>query len=63
MKVLSIDYSSIDAPKKLVKSIKDTGFAVIKNHPINTNLIDSIYSEWKEFFGSSYKDKYIFRDI
>ena len=63
MKVLSVDYCSVDAPQKLVKSIRETGFAVIKNHPIDPNLIDSIYEEWQDFFGSSNKNKYIFREI
>ena len=63
MKVLSIDYNSVNAPQKLVKSIRETGFAVIKNHPLDTNLIDSIYSEWQWFFSSTKKNKYIFREI
>jgi len=63
MKVLSVDYLSNSAPTELVKSIRETGFAIIRNHPIDKILVDSVYNEWNSFFSSSYKEKYIFREI
>ena len=63
MEVLLIDYLSNSASKELVKSIRETGFAVIENHPIDRSLIDSVYNEWAEFFNSSKKNKYIFREV
>ena len=54
-KILTIDYQSSDLGKKLTTSLRNTGFAVIKNHPISHNLIDSIYTEWKDFFSNDAK--------
>ena len=59
-KILTIDYQSSDLGKKLTTSLRNTGFAVIKNHPISHNLIDSIYTEWKDFFGNDAKKNYQF---
>ena len=49
-KILTIDYQSPDLGEKLTSSLRNTGFAVIKNHPISHTLIDTIYDEWKVFF-------------
>ena len=51
-----IDFQAIDAPQLLVKSLKDTGFAVIHNHQIDKKLIDVVYSEWADFFNSKNED-------
>ena len=59
-KILTIDYQSSDLGKKLTTSLRNTGFAVIKNHPISHNLIDSIYIEWKDFFSNDAKKNYQF---
>ena len=59
-KILTIDYQSSDLGKKLTTSLRNTGFAVIKNHPISHNLIDSIYTEWKDFFSNDAKKNYQF---
>lgn len=52
MKISTIDFNDPQAPKELVKSLKETGFAVIKNHPISEDLIKSVYQEWEKFFDS-----------
>mgnify|MGYP001263839240 FL=1 len=59
-KILTIDYQSSDLGKKLTTSLRNTGFAVIKNHPISHDLIDSIYTEWKDFFSNEAKKNYQF---
>ena len=59
-KILTIDYQSSDLGKKLTTSLRNTGFAVIKNHPISHDLIDSIYTEWKDFFSNDAKKNYQF---
>ena len=41
---------------KFEKSLRDSGFAIIKNHPISTELISKVYEEWKRFFNN--KDKF-----
>ena len=45
--VLTVDFLSEDAPKKFVKSLKNTGFAIIKNHPIPKELLIDIYKDWE----------------
>ena len=62
-KILTIDYQSSDLGANLTKSLKNTGFAVIQNHPISKSLISSIYNEWKSFFKSKAKHNYPFHKI
>ena len=59
-RILTVDFLSEDAPKQLVRSLKDTGFAVIKNHPISSELLDEVYKNWKDFFNSKKKHSYLF---
>ena len=56
----SVDFRSNDAPKTVTESLKQTGFAVISNHPIEASLIDEVYGEWERFFASSAKIDYLF---
>ena len=51
-----IDFTKENAKNKFVKSLKNTGFAVLNNHQIDINLINTVYNEWANFFNS--KDKY-----
>tara|TARA_Y100000588_G_C13985626_1_gene809209 strand:+ start:79 stop:924 length:846 start_codon:yes stop_codon:yes gene_type:complete len=59
-KILKVDFLSENAPKNLVRSLKDTGFAIIKNHPISPDLLKDVYSDWTGFFDSKKKHDYIF---
>ncbi len=60
MKILKINFNLDSAKKDFVKSLSETGFAVIENHDIDSNLILDVYSEWKAFFNSENKNKYLF---
>lgn len=60
MNVLRVDAKSIHAPDEFVKSLKDTGFAVLYNHPIDQTLITDVYDEWQAFFNSDEKESYLF---
>ena len=51
-----IDFTKENAKNKFVTSLKNTGFAVLNNHQIDINLINTTYNEWAIFFNS--KDKY-----
>ena len=51
-----IDFTKENAKNKFVTSLKNTGFAVLNNHQIDINLINTTYNEWANFFNS--KDKY-----
>ena len=61
--ILTIDYQSSDLGLDLTTSLKNTGFAVLKNHPISKSLISSIYDEWKFFFNSNAKYNYLFHKV
>lgn len=60
MKVLKADFKSKDAANTFVSSCRDTGFGAITNHPIQKQLIDDVYSEWKDFFASESKFDYLY---
>jgi isopenicillin N synthase-like dioxygenase len=60
MDTLTIDYTDKNFNKNFVKSLKNTGFAVIKNHHIDDQLIEKVYSDWKKFFLSDEKHNYLF---
>jgi isopenicillin N synthase-like dioxygenase len=60
MYVLTADYTQPNASEIFVKSIKETGFGVLKNHPINFQLIQDVYKEWESFFNSELKNDYLF---
>ena len=59
-KILTVDFLSENAPKNFVRSLKDTGFAIIKNHPISKSLLKRVYSDWTDFFNSKNKQDYLF---
>ena len=62
-KILTIDYQSSQFGSDFTTSLKNTGFAIIKNHPISNQLINQIYDEWKTFFNSSFKNNYLFHQV
>ena len=61
--ILTVDYQSNSLGAQFTTSLKNTGFAVLRNHPISKNLISDIYDEWKFFFDSNYKHSYLFDKI
>ena len=61
--ILTVDYQSNSLGTQFTTSLKNTGFAVLKNHPISKDLISDIYDEWKFFFDSNYKHNYLFDKI
>ncbi|MCL1042298.1 MULTISPECIES: isopenicillin N synthase family dioxygenase [Shewanella] len=61
MKLETIDYRAQDSAKRFVESLRETGFGVLTNHPIDKNLVDKIYEEWQAFFNSNEKQDYLFK--
>ena len=55
-----IDFRSDQAPADFTKSLKNTGFAVIKNHPIDMDLVNQVYNLWEDFFNSDEKHLFLF---
>jgi len=60
MQVTKIQYNDSNAPAKFTKSLKETGFGVISDHPIHFELVDGVYKEWETFFSSDSKHDYLF---
>lgn len=56
----AVDYQSPDADKYFVESLRETGFGVLKNHPISESKVIGIYQSWLAFFESTEKDNFIF---
>ncbi len=58
MQLQAIDYTSATAQEDFVKSLHETGFGVLKNHPIQKALVSAIYAEWQTFFDNESKYDY-----
>lgn len=55
MALTAIDYRSEDAARLFTASLRQTGFGVLKNHPISQNAVENIYKTWHSFFQSESK--------
>lgn len=60
MYVTKVDFTAPNAAQLFSDSLRDTGFAVISHHPLNMDLVNSVYKEWEGFFLNDYKNKYLF---
>lgn len=56
----AIDYNSENFGKDFAESLKETGFGVIKNHPISRDKVQTIYQNWANFFKTDEKNNFIF---
>ena len=50
MNVLTVDFHSSTAPADFTRSLKETGFGVVRNHPIDIALLNQTYDAWQQFF-------------
>ena len=60
MQIPVVDFTAPDAPEKFVASLRETGFGVLVNHPIQQSLVESIYNNWQTFFNGDDKNNYAF---
>ncbi len=60
MQLHTIDHAQEDAPRLFATSLKHTGFAVLKNHPIPVEQIQDVYTDWVNFFQHDSKVDYLF---
>ena len=60
MKLEAVDYTAENAEQLFVKSLRNTGFGVLKNHPIQQQLVNSIYENWYTFFNDDSKTDFTF---
>ena len=56
----AIDYTDVDAPEKFAESLRETGFGVLKNHPIRQEQVQQIYDSWQKFFNTESKNDFLF---
>ncbi|MDE5037804.1 isopenicillin N synthase family oxygenase, partial [Francisella tularensis subsp. holarctica] len=56
MNILCFVYYADDAAEFFTRSLKETGFSVLRTHTIYWNLIQSVYKEWQEFLKSCAAD-------
>jgi isopenicillin N synthase-like dioxygenase len=59
MDVAVVDYAAPDAPERFTESLRETGFAVLVNHPLPWSLVEQIYREWAALFDSPAIEKYM----
>ena len=57
LEVKTVSYRASDAPEQFATSLRDTGFAVLADHPITPALMDEAYACWQKFFASSDGEK------
>ena len=60
MNVRKVKYTDIEAPHNFTRSLRQTGFSIITDHPISIDLINKVYREWDIFFNSKHKTLYSF---
>ena len=48
--VLAISYQDPEAGSKFAKSLHETGFAILKDHPIKNDEIEQMYDVWADYF-------------
>ena len=58
MQLPVIDYRSATAAEDFCRSLHETGFGVLKNHPLDEALVQGIYGEWLVFFKNDAKHNY-----
>ena len=56
--LVAVDYTSPNAKQSFVRSLRETGFGVLKNHPLNQNQVQGIYEQWRTFFSEERKNKF-----
>lgn len=59
MHIQTVDYRAPNVAQALAQSLHETGFAVLANHPITAEKIDTIYARWASFFASDDKQDYL----
>jgi isopenicillin N synthase-like dioxygenase len=60
MEVAKVSYQDPKAAEKFTRSLKETGFAVVSDHPISHPLIFETFKDWEGFFNSPTKFDYLF---
>lgn len=59
MIIKTVDCQHAHAGSQFVRSLHETGFAILKHHPISHVLLQKIYADWLRFFTSDEKFDYL----
>lgn len=57
---LKVRYTSPTAARDFTRSIRETGFAVLCDHPVGADLITRTYDEWTRFFAADEKHRFLY---
>jgi isopenicillin N synthase-like dioxygenase len=60
MQLKAVDYNAPNAAQEFVESLRQTGFGVLKNHPIQQSSVASIYKNWEAFFNTDEKNNFVY---
>jgi len=60
MTIPVVDFTASDAQSQFVTSLREIGFGVLKNHPLDNQLISQLYDIWYDFFNGDVKYEYGF---
>ncbi len=63
MPILSVSLKDPEALEKFSASLRETGFAVLTEHPISPKLIQTVYQDWEAFFRSAEKNACTFDPV
>ena len=59
MEIQTIDCRQDSPGPEFTRSLHETGFAVLRNHPVPRDLLDRLYADWLAFFSSDAKCDYL----
>jgi isopenicillin N synthase-like dioxygenase len=57
--IQTVSYKGSEAPAAFTRSLRETGFAVLTDHPIAAHRIEEAYNAWGEFFRSDLKHDWL----
>jgi isopenicillin N synthase-like dioxygenase len=57
---LRVRYTAPDAASEFARALRDTGFAVVSDHPVAADLVAETYREWAAFFAGDAKTGYLY---
>ncbi|MBO9688057.1 2OG-Fe(II) oxygenase family protein [Roseateles chitosanitabidus] len=60
MQVRVVDYQAADAAEQFTRSLHETGFGVLVNHPLPQELVEKIYADWLGYFNGTEKHELAF---
>lgn len=61
MKIRKVSYNSKNFKEEFIKSLKDTGFAIISDTSVSQELVQKTQADWKNFFNKPLDEKMLFK--